>query len=996
MTTGRKFSITGLDLGLSLLLAALFYIFARIALLLAIPPGYAVAFWPSAGLALAVVLFYGYRAIPGILLGALATNLHILSVLNQMPLQSSLLPAAGIATGAALQAAFGSWLIRRYTDGPWDLAEFRQTLYVVILGSPVTSLVSASVGTSVLMVTSGTQVSFHAYNWLTWWLSNWLGIFVVTPVALMWLSYMRDSQPLRRNIVVTVPLLVMFFVTVGIYNMTKSNAVSRLAEDSALRAATLADYLLGQLSNQVHAAQGLASLVSAETAGSSDAGARLDRYMAAYPAIQGAFYIDSVDLAGDENLPLVTAETIREIRSSETALPLLDQLLRSAAVGDAVRAAVAGGTPVLVSDNLPDSAGGYWLVYPELFGDRMDVFLVRLDFSGIFENAVATTQPEGTMLVVRVPQYSAPLLKWPGDFDERRWQEAAQLGLATRTVSLQDHQWTIELANSPERIGRSVKVTLWLVLSAGFALVGCVGFMAITSSGYRLDAKRQIALKTRELQNEQAFLDTLIESMPLILYVKDAQTRQYLRFNKAAFELFNAPVQDYVGKTREQLFSGKIRGQDTKADDIVIESGEIYDEMTEFVHKGVSHWFRSKKVPIKDEDGNVVYILGLAEDITEEVGTKKGLVESRRHLALILDNVGEGIFGIDTAGRCTFVNPAARKLLRRGEEELLGTYIHEVIHYRYKDGTPYPSDRCPILRALDDREVREISHEVFWRSDGSNIPVEYVCTPIIEDEAVIGAVVVFSDITRRQTLEQLQKEHTQRLEQINQELEEFSYIASHDIQEPLRTLNCFCEFLADDLGPELPERARTDIHYITEASQRMQVLINEMLEYSRAGRTPLDMNEVSPNRCIDNVRKDLLLLIRETHTTLLVDQLPLVMGDESKLTRVFQNLIHNAIKFRGEKEPVIEIREVEAPDDEFVTIAIKDNGIGIETQFHQQIFGAFKRLHTSDRYPGSGIGLAMVKKIVDRHGGSITLESEPGAGTTFFVRLRKAVVNKPI
>jgi light-regulated signal transduction histidine kinase (bacteriophytochrome) len=167
----------------------------------------------------------------------------------------------------------------------------------------------------------------------------------------------------------------------------------------------------------------------------------------------------------------------------------------------------------------------------------------------------------------------------------------------------------------------------------------------------------------------------------------------------------------------------------------------------------------------------------------------------------------------------------------------------------------------------------------------------------------------------------------------------------------------------------------------------MNTLIQDLLQLSRAGRVEFEEKQIDLNRLFKMVLQDLELKIKETNSEIKVPQLPMVRGDMTQLGRVFQNLLTNALKFKSDKKPVINIEAEEKGN--MIEISVSDNGIGIEKQYHQQIFSAFKRLHTRGQYEGTGIGLAICKKIVERHGGKIQLESEPGKGSKFKVQLRK-------
>ena len=230
--------------------------------------------------------------------------------------------------------------------------------------------------------------------------------------------------------------------------------------------------------------------------------------------------------------------------------------------------------------------------------------------------------------------------------------------------------------------------------------------------------------------------------------------------------------------------------------------------------------------------------------------------------------------------------------------------------------------------------------------------------------------------------------YVDELEKNNRELEEFNYVASHDLREPLRTMTSYCELLEEDLKTELNPEAKQDIIFLKDAAKRMNMLIQDLLELSRTGKSNLKNEPVDLNKCMEQVVKDLQVRIDETKGKVTWDKLPVVSGDYLHLCRVLQNLVNNALKFHRTEPPRILISSYDL-DAHTAKILVQDNGIGMDPQHLQQIFLPFKRLHAAGKYEGTGIGLAIVKKIVERLNGSISVESLPGQGSTFMITLKK-------
>jgi light-regulated signal transduction histidine kinase (bacteriophytochrome) len=257
---------------------------------------------------------------------------------------------------------------------------------------------------------------------------------------------------------------------------------------------------------------------------------------------------------------------------------------------------------------------------------------------------------------------------------------------------------------------------------------------------------------------------------------------------------------------------------------------------------------------------------------------------------------------------------------------------------------------------------------------------------------MIGASKILRDITKlkraeealRQVNEKLQ-EQAEELAATNKDLEQFAYIASHDLQEPLRAVGGFLTLLQQRYRGRLDEKADSYINAAVEGATRMQALINGLLEYSRVGTRGNVPTPAPAGLALREALENLQTLIQESGAVIAADPLPVVPADAAQLTHVFQNLIANAITFRSERTPEIQVGS--RREDGAWLFWVRDNGIGIEPQYHERIFMIFQRLHTRTKYPGTGIGLSICKRIVERHGGKIWVESQPGQGATFYFTL---------
>ncbi|MDL2342828.1 PAS domain S-box protein [Deinococcus sp. MIMF12] len=371
-------------------------------------------------------------------------------------------------------------------------------------------------------------------------------------------------------------------------------------------------------------------------------------------------------------------------------------------------------------------------------------------------------------------------------------------------------------------------------------------------------------------------------------------------------------------------------------------------------------------------------------------GRTRELAELTRFSTLLLTAAGEGIFGLDRRGRTTFVNPAAARLLGHSIERLIGADQHALIHHRRADGSAYPLAECPIHQTLHDGQPRRCEEDVFWHAGGQAVPVSYVVSPTHDAAGELsGAVVMFQDISERQQARAGLEAAVRDLERSNAELEQFAYVASHDLQEPLRTLGSYAELLARRYHGQLDDRADQYLGFMVEAVGRMRGLIQDLLGFARVGRdggSGAVPTAVSLDAALRQVAGNVGALLEATGGELTWDAPQTVLGHPGLLVQLLTNLTGNGLKFHREGVPP-RVRVTAALAGEEVLIRVTDNGIGIAPEYHERVFAIFQRLNPRETYPGNGMGLAICRKIAEAHGGRLTLSSAPGEGTTFHLQL---------
>ena len=481
-------------------------------------------------------------------------------------------------------------------------------------------------------------------------------------------------------------------------------------------------------------------------------------------------------------------------------------------------------------------------------------------------------------------------------------------------------------------------------------------------------------------------------------------------FNPAAVRLFGYEPSDVKGQNVKMLMPEPYRGEhdqylrnyrETGITKIIGIGREVVglrkDGSTFPVDLGISEMYQ----------GETRMFIGTVRDITERKAAEKKLEQTTQKMQLILNSAGEGIYGLDLEGKTTFANPQALKILGYSEEELHGQPQHALIHHTKPDGSPYPREDCPIDAALVDGKVHRESEEVFWRKDGTPLPVEYVSTPIRENGELVGAVVTFKDISQRKRSERIIDSHLKDLKRANEllftsnkELDDFAYIVSHDLKEPLRGIYNFATFLKEDYEDKLDDEGQEKLDTLVRLSQRMESLINSILYFARLGRGELTIQAVDLNKTLEDVLDNLQTLIKETKVGIQIPEpLPTTDCDATLVREVFQNLLINAIKYNDKPERWVEvgcnsIGDMPNGDGQNTNgsgssiFYVRDNGIGIHKKYFDSLFRIFKRLNGRKKFgDGTGAGTTIVKKIIEKHQGKIWLESTQGEGTTFYFTL---------
>ncbi|MBT4512587.1 MAG: PAS domain S-box protein [Chloroflexi bacterium] len=376
-------------------------------------------------------------------------------------------------------------------------------------------------------------------------------------------------------------------------------------------------------------------------------------------------------------------------------------------------------------------------------------------------------------------------------------------------------------------------------------------------------------------------------------------------------------------------------------------------------------------------------MMGCHIDITERKLAEEALQREKEFAENLVDTAQAIVLVLDPEGRIVRFNPYMEDISGYTLKEMQGRDWFTT----FLPGNDQDRIHSIFAQAISDTQTSGNVNSILTK-DGSERFIEWYDKTLKDaDGHIVGILAIGQDVTERMRTEEELKQTLEDLKRSNQALEQFAYIVSHDLQEPLRMVASYVQLLEKRYKDHLDQDANDFIKFAVDGAIRMQQMILDILEYSRVGTKDQSFKKVDLNSVLSQVIASLGGQIEVSGALVTSDKLPTVLADEMQIAQLFQNLLGNAIKFRGESTPQIHI-SCEADNGDWVT-SVKDNGIGIPQEFQDRIFAVFRKLHAIGQYPGSGIGLAISAKIVERHGGRIWVESEPEKGSTFFFTIPK-------
>ncbi len=501
----------------------------------------------------------------------------------------------------------------------------------------------------------------------------------------------------------------------------------------------------------------------------------------------------------------------------------------------------------------------------------------------------------------------------------------------------------------------------------------------------------------QELRTASLYARGLIEASldPLVTISPEGKVTDV---NEATIAATGVPRERLVGSDFSDYFTEPERAREGYRK--VLSDGLVHDYPLTIRHAdGRTTDVLYNAVVYRNEAGEVQGVFAAARDVTERLRAEKELQQYRAHLEELVQQRTEEL----RATNVQLEKEAAERKRAAEEAERLATFPrlnpNPITEMDLEGRVGYLNPSAEQL--FPDLPQRQLAHP--WLADWEQVVLalresnaqvcrrevmvgEQCFLQTIHYSQDTGQVRIYGvEITDRKQAEESLKQTAEQLARSNEELEQFAYVASHDLQEPLRVISGYVQLIEHKYKGRLDADADQFIYYIVDGATRMRQLITDLLDYSRVSTRGKPLQPTNLQNVLERVLADLKGVIEESGAVLKCGPLPTVRGDEIQLIRLFQNLIANAIKFRSGRPPEIDVSA--SRDGDHWTLAVRDNGIGIERQYWERIFVIFQRLHTRQKYPGTGIGLAICKRIVERHGGTIWLDSRPGQGTTFFFTL---------
>jgi len=926
------------------IVAGIYFALARISLLLAVENSNVSPVWPPAGFAFAMMLLWGYRIAPGIFLGALAVNVIVFLTNHACGFSTALWTSVAIAVGNVGEAAAGTFLLRKFIPSVKNQNLFARSISIFwfLYTAIVMCLVGCGVGATALTL-AGIVSSEHYFNIaFTWWTGDASGVLLIAPLILTWWSkpekdsFSAAAKGTRRLEYAFIFLTV--FITSGIVfdEWFFTHPIFRWAFWVIPVAAWAAVRMEQHLSMTVVFLAAVMALWGTLKLHGPFSGLTLNESLISVEGFTSVIVMTALLLNStvrelkDTETKLRTAHAELETRINERTAVLRQQKEFVETLFDSVE------DPISVLDR----EGNYVAVnrkVEQLYDRKRKDFIGKNVWelfpdskeTGVYDNFHKALRGEA----VHVAAHSSNIIK--------KYFE----------------QFFIPLKDNKNRV-----------------------YSVLIISHDLTEIK-----KSEELlrSSEEKFMK-LFNSSPFGITLTEISTGKFIEANDDFLEM--------VGYTREEII-----GQ-TPLEFDMIDAEERNKILLEIQKKGA---VKNMEVEVKKKSGEKIWVMQSTEIISmreeqfflnafNEISNRKRaeeqLRESEERIQSIFRSAPDAVIVIDATGKIVGWNPQAEVIFGWKAKEIISRYLQDtMVPERMRDASA--NELLHYLETGADASIKTVEMRAL-RKDGTEFFVSIsISVTMIKGRRHFTAFV--SDITEFIEAQEDLKQKSAELERSNLELENFAYAASHDLQEPLRSVIAYLQIIEKRYKDKLDADATEFIHRSVDSAVRMRTLINDLLSYSRVRTMEVEFKKVDSRFVADVALDNLHRLIEKNKGTVTFEtSMPVVTASDLQLTLLFQNLISNGIKYKNARPPQVSIAAEEKKS--YWQFSVHDDGMGIREEDYERIFRIFQRLHTREEFPGTGIGLALCKKIVERHGGNIWVESAPGQGSTFYFTIPKS------